>query len=95
MLENRLAFKSDKPRNLDYGYGLEDDSRTICTTDYHSAFVHSGSLEVSLMVFFLNMVDYPRFFPLLSTMTWDTFLTLRVTLGHWLISETSTSTQTF
>ena len=28
-------------------------------------------------MFYLNMGDYPVFFPLLSTLTWDTFLTLR------------------
>ena len=27
------------------------------------------------------MVDYPVFFPLMSTLTWDTFLTLRGTWG--------------
>ena len=35
-------------------------------------------------MFFLNMVDYPVFFPSLSTLTWDTFLTLRGTLGFYL-----------
>ena len=33
---------------------------------------------------FLNMVDYPVFFPSLSTLTWDTFLTLRGTWGFYL-----------
>ena len=28
-------------------------------------------------MFYLNMVDYPVFFLFLSTLTWDTFLTLR------------------
>jgi len=31
-------------------------------------------------MFFLNMVNYPFFFNLLSTWTWDTFLTIR---GTW------------
>ena len=35
-------------------------------------------------MFDLNMVDYPGFFPLLSTLTWDTNLTLRGTLGFYL-----------
>ena len=30
-------------------------------------------------MFDLNMVDYPVFFPLLSTLTWDNFLKLRNT----------------
>ena len=35
-------------------------------------------------MFYLNMVDYPVYFPSLSTLTWDTFLTLRGTLGFFL-----------
>ena len=35
-------------------------------------------------MFFLNMVDYPVFFPMLSTLTWDTFLTLRGPWGFYL-----------
>ena len=35
-------------------------------------------------MFFLNMVDYSVFFPMLSTLTWDTFLTLRGPLGFYL-----------
>ena len=35
-------------------------------------------------MFDLNMVDYPVFFHLLSTLTWDTHLTLRGTLGFYL-----------
>ena len=35
-------------------------------------------------MFFLNMVDYPVFFPTLSTLTWDTFLTLRGPWGFYL-----------
>ena len=35
-------------------------------------------------MFFLNMVDYPVFFPTLSTLTWDTFLTLRGSWGFYL-----------
>ena len=35
-------------------------------------------------MFFLNMVDYPVFFPMLSTLTWDTFLTFRGTWGFYL-----------
>ena len=31
-------------------------------------------------MFYLNLLDYPVFFPLLSTLTCDTFLTLR---GIW------------
>ena len=38
-------------------------------------------------MFFLNMVQmvhYPVFFPSLSTLTWDTFLTLRGSWGFYL-----------
>ena len=35
-------------------------------------------------MFFLNMVDYPVFFPSLSTLTWDTFLTLGGPWGSYL-----------
>jgi len=35
-------------------------------------------------MFFLNMVDYPVFFPMLSTLTWDTFLTFMGTWGFYL-----------
>ena len=35
-------------------------------------------------MFFLNTLNYPVFFPLLSTWTWDTFLTLRGTWGFYL-----------
>ena len=45
---------------------------------------HSGSLNVPFIMFFLNMVDYPVFFPLMSTLTWDTFLALRVNWGFYL-----------
>ena len=41
-------------------------------------------LNVPFIMFFLNMVNYPVFFPLMSTLTWDTFLTLRVTWGFYL-----------
>ena len=44
----------------------------------------SPELKVSLIMFFLNMVYYPVFFPSLSTLTWDTFLTLRGTQGFYL-----------
>ena len=30
------------------------------------------------------MVDYPLYFPMLSTLTWDTFLTLRGPWGSYL-----------
>ena len=33
---------------------------------------------------YMNMVDYPVFFPVLSTLTWDTLLTLRSTWGFYL-----------
>ena len=46
-------------------------------------------------MFFLNMVDYPVFFPMLSTMTWNTFLILRGSWGLGLLSEPCTPTQTF
>ena len=45
---------------------------------------HSGSLNVPFIMFFLNTVNYPVFFPLMSTLTWDTFLTLRGTWGFYL-----------
>ena len=32
-------------------------------------------------MFYLNMVGYPVFFPSLSTLTWDKFLTLKDTWG--------------
>ena len=35
-------------------------------------------------MFILNMVDCPLFFPMLSTLTWDTLLTLRGTWGFYL-----------
>ena len=35
-------------------------------------------------MFCLNMVDYTVFFPVLSTLTWDTLLTLRSTWGFYL-----------
>ena len=36
-------------------------------------------------MFFLDRVDYPVFFLSLSTLTWDTFLTLRGTWGLYLV----------
>ena len=41
-------------------------------------------LGLFLIMFYLNMVDWPVFFPSLSTWTWDTFLTLRGTWGFYL-----------
>ena len=35
-------------------------------------------------MFYVNMVDYPVFFPLMSSLTWDTFLTLRGTQRFYL-----------
>ena len=35
-------------------------------------------------MFYLNMLDYTVFFPMLSTLTWDTLLTLRSTWGFYL-----------
>ena len=35
-------------------------------------------------MFYLNMVDFPVFFPLLFTLTWDTFLSLSGTQGFHL-----------
>ena len=35
-------------------------------------------------MFYLNMVDYTVFFPVLSTLTWDTLLTLRSTRCFYL-----------
>ena len=35
-------------------------------------------------MFYLNMLDYTVFFPVLSTLTWDTLLTLRSTWGFYL-----------
>ena len=40
---------------------------------------HSDSLKVSMIILYLNTVDFPVFFTLLSTLTWDTSLTLRGT----------------
>ena len=41
--------------------------------------VYGTWFMVSLIVFFLNMVDYPLFFPSRSTLTLDTIATLSVT----------------
>ena len=38
--------------------------------------VHGLWYIVSFIMFFLNMVDYPAFFPPMSTLTWDTIVTL-------------------
>ena len=35
-------------------------------------------------MFYLNMVVYTVFFPVLSSLTWDTLLTLRSTWGFYL-----------
>ena len=35
-------------------------------------------------MFYLNMLDYTVLFPMLSTLTWDTLLTLRSTWGFYL-----------
>ena len=35
-------------------------------------------------MFYLIIVDYPMFFPMLSTLTWDTFLTLKGPGGFYL-----------
>ena len=35
-------------------------------------------------MFYLNMVDYPVFFPLLTTLTWDTSLALMGSQGWYL-----------
>ena len=45
---------------------------------------YSGSLNVPVIMFFLNTVNNPVFFPTLSTLTWDTVLTPRGTLGFYL-----------
>ena len=47
---------------------------------------HSELLKVSLIMFYLNMVDCSVFFPSLSTLTWDTFLTLRGTFRAYIWS---------
>ena len=50
----------------------------------YTSHYQSGSLNVPFRTFYLNMVNYPVFFPLMSTLTWDTFLTLRGTWGFYL-----------
>ena len=50
----------------------------------HGLESHSDHLKLSLIMFYLNMVDYTVFFPVLSTLTWDTLLTLRSTWGLYL-----------
>ena len=50
----------------------------------YTSHYHSGSLNLPFIMSFLNMVNYPVFFPLMSTLTWDTFLTLRGTWGFCL-----------
>ena len=57
---------------------------TITQTHFYCSFWTFWSFKVTLIMFFLNMVDYPVFFPSLSTLTWDTFLTLRGTWGFYL-----------
>ena len=50
----------------------------------HGLESHSDHLKLSLIMFSLNMMDYTVFFPVLSTLTWDTLLTLRSTWGFYL-----------
>ena len=50
----------------------------------HGLESHSDHLKLSLIMFFLNMVVYTVFFPVLSSLTWDTLLTLRSTWGFYL-----------
>ena len=45
---------------------------------------HSELLKVSLIMFYLNMMDWSVYFPSLSTLTWDTFLTLRGTFRAYI-----------
>ena len=40
--------------------------------------------NVPVIMFFLNTVNYPVFFPMLSTLTWDTVRTPRGTWGIYL-----------
>ena len=51
----------------------------------YTSYFQSGSLNLPFTMFFLNMVNYPVFFPFMSTLTWDTFLTLRGTWGFYLV----------
>ena len=46
--------------------------------------VYGTWFMVSLIMFFLNMLDYTVFFLVLSDLTWDTLLTLRGTWGFYL-----------
>ena len=41
-----------------------------------SFLVYGSWFMVSFIMFFLNMVDYPVFFPSMSTLTLDTIVTL-------------------
>ena len=50
----------------------------------HGLESHSDHLTLSVIMFYLNMLDYTVFFPMLSTLTWDTLLTLRSTWGFYL-----------
>ena len=50
----------------------------------HGLESYSDHLKLSLIMFYLNMLDYSVFFPMLSTLTWDTLLTLRSTWGFYL-----------
>ena len=76
----RLVVDRDKPRiqicnnQLWNGY---DSGLPTGPSHYHTS-------KASLIMFHLNMVDYPVFFPSLSPLTWDTFLTLRCTQGFYL-----------
>ena len=47
-----------------------------------SSHYHSDSFKVSFIMFYLNMVDYPVFYTLLSTLTYNTFLN-----PTWLIND--------
>ena len=45
---------------------------------------HTESFNVALMLFALSMVDYLMFFPSLSTLSGDTFISLKGTWGFYL-----------
>ena len=57
----------------------------------YTSHYHSGSLNVPFIMFFLNMVNYPVFFLLMSTLMWDTFLILRGSksygVGWWWVAH--------
>ena len=75
---NQTRVYRDKPgiQIWNYGVGMTQEDQLDKSL--------SDSFKVSFIMFYVNMVDYPVFFPLMSSLTWDTFLTLRGTQRFYL-----------